>query len=121
MPKRLTLWIRLWEAGQGDDKPKGEHNPRHGKGGGGVTPEQESQGKIGENEIKRRLEEQPDGIPIPGHSGVLRLIADRRDDGCGYDFLCSLDTRQVKLEVKTFMENGRIVVTWPRASRGNRE
>ena len=39
------------------------------------------------------------------------LVADTREDGCGYDFLCKLDGREVKIEVKTFADNGRVVVT----------
>ena len=58
----------------------------------------------GEEEIKRRLE-------LPGGWGGFTLITDRRADKCGYDFLCAMGGKEIKLEVKTFTRNGRIVVT----------
>lgn len=69
-----------------------------------ITPEQEERGERGEEEIKRRLEQF-------GNWVGFRLISDTRKEGCGYDFLCDLEGREVKLEVKTFTPNGRIFVT----------
>jgi len=69
-----------------------------------ITPEQKDRGERGEEEIKRRLE-------LPGGWGGFTLIADRRADKCGYDFLCAMGDKKIKLEVKTFTRNGRIVVT----------
>ena len=69
-----------------------------------ITPEQQDRGKKGEEEIKRRLK-------LPGGWEGFLLIKDRRLDGCGYDFLCSRNDRNVKIEVKTFIENGRVIFT----------
>jgi len=68
------------------------------------TPEQQRRGKNGEEEIKRRLE-------LPGGWADLKLVADRREDGCGYDFLCDRNGQEVKLEIKTFSRDGRVIVT----------
>lgn len=46
-----------------------------------------------------------------GTSRGLRLVRDRRADGCGYDFLCTQNDREVELEVKTFAPGGRVIVT----------
>lgn len=75
-----------------------------GGGGGGSSPEQREQGREGEDEIKRRLE-------LDGGWGGMTLSADKRDDRCGYDFLCSDGERMLKLEVKTFSVNGRLMFT----------
>jgi len=69
-----------------------------------VTPAQEARGKKGEMEIKRRLQ-------LPGGWEGFLLLADKRDEGCGYDFLCSLGDQEVYLEVKTFARNGRVIVS----------
>jgi hypothetical protein len=71
-----------------------------------LTPEQKKRGLAGEEEIKRRLQ-------LPGGWEGFTLIKDRRDDGCGYDFLCDLSGQQVMLEVKTFVPTGRIFVSTP--------
>lgn len=71
---------------------------------GKVTAEQMDRGKKGEEEIRRRLER-------PGGWEGFILLADKRDQGCGYDFLCVMGEREVKLEVKTFAQDGRVVVT----------
>lgn len=68
------------------------------------TPEQQLRGRRGEEEIKRR-------ITLPGGWEGFTFIEDKRDDGCGFDFLCAQDTRSVKLEIKTFSSSGHIVVT----------
>jgi hypothetical protein len=70
----------------------------------GISTEQKDRGKIGEEEIKRRLE-----LPS-GWEGMV-FHEDKRFDGCGYDFLCELGNRKVKLEVKTFIEKGRVILT----------
>jgi hypothetical protein len=69
-----------------------------------VTREQEARGLRGEEEIKRRLQH-PEGW------AKFRLVKDRRQDGCGYDFLCAAGGIEVKLEVKTFAPEGRVIVT----------
>jgi hypothetical protein len=69
-----------------------------------VTPVQEAMGKNGEIEIKRRLQS-------PGGWEGFVILADKRDYGCGYDFLCSLGNEEVYLEVKTFTNNGRVVIS----------
>jgi hypothetical protein len=69
-----------------------------------ITRDQEVRGKRGEEEMKRRLEG-PEGW------GGLQLLRDTRDDGCGYDFLCAERGEEVKLEVKTFIPGGRVVIT----------
>ena len=45
-----------------------------------------------------------------GWAGMV-LVADRRHERCGYDFLCEMAGHQVELEVKTFAPNGRVIVT----------
>jgi len=48
---------------------------------------------------------------MPGGWADMVLVADRRHERCGYDFLCKTAGREVKLEVKTFLPNGRVIVT----------
>jgi len=87
------------------DKPKPdlpEFRPRRQTGG--PTREQQERGKLGEEEIKRRLS-------LPGGWEGFVLLQDTREDGCGYDFLCKSNGQEVNLEVKTFTENGYVVVT----------
>jgi hypothetical protein len=74
------------------------------EGSGEPTPEQQLRGKKGEEEIRRRL-------MLPAGWDGFFLEKDRRRDGCGYDFLCRHGERIVKLEVKTFLRNGRVTVT----------
>lgn len=69
-----------------------------------LSPEQVRRGLRGEEEVKRRLL-QPEGWE--GFS----LLKDRRAHGVGYDFLCNREGREVKVEVKTFAPNGRVVVS----------
>ncbi len=69
-----------------------------------ITPEQQLRGRRGEEEILRRL-------GLPGGWEGFSLVADHRDPPRGYDFLASLSGGEVKLEVKTFMTNGQVVVT----------
>ena len=90
--------------------------PDGGGGGGGAheqgdtlrfdepTAEQQRRGESGEEEIKRRL-------GMPGGWADMVLVADRRHERCGYDFLCEKACIRVKLEVKTFAPNGRVIVT----------
>jgi hypothetical protein len=75
-------------------------NIRSGK----PTPEQQLRGRQGEEEIKRRLN-------LSGGWEGFTLREDKRENGCGFDFLCSQDARTVKLEIKTFSSDGRVVVT----------
>ena len=75
-----------------------------GGNGESVTAVQQDRGKRGEEEIKRRLEG-------PAGWAGYRLKQDRRNDGCGYDFLCQAGGSEIALEVKTFTENGSVNVT----------
>jgi hypothetical protein len=68
-----------------------------------ITVEQQNRGKRGEAEIKRRLQ-------LPGGWEGFTLVADKTKEDCGYDFLCAVSGRQVKLEVKTFTIDGRVFV-----------
>ncbi|MCK4625185.1 MAG: DUF3883 domain-containing protein [Phycisphaerae bacterium] len=70
-----------------------------------ITREQEARGRRGEEEFLRRLR-------LPGGWEGFSLVEDTRSHGCGYDFLCIYGGRQVKVEVKTFARNGRVVVTY---------
>lgn len=69
-----------------------------------ISPEQQARGKRGEEEIKRRLE-------LPGGWEGFVFVQDKRNENCGYDFLGKTGERQVKLEIKTFTLDGRIIVT----------
>jgi len=69
-----------------------------------VSREQQDRGRRGEEEMKRRL-------VAPGGWEGFTFLSDKRDQRCGYDFLCLHEGREVKLEVKTFTLNGRIMVT----------
>lgn len=73
-------------------------------GSGEITSEQEARGKRGEEEIKRRLQ-------LPGGWEGFTLLQDRREDGCGYDFLCQVGEEEICLEVKAFLKEGRIFVS----------
>jgi hypothetical protein len=82
------------------DTPPSSPTPRSKR----ITPEQKARGRKGEEEIKRRLER-------PGGWEGFTLIEDRREQGCGYDFWCAKETREVTLEIKTYAPNGRVFVT----------
>jgi hypothetical protein len=69
-----------------------------------ITPEQQERGWRGEEEVRNRLS-------LPGGYGGFIFISDKRKEGCGYDFLCMKNNIEVKLEVKTFTQNGRITMT----------
>lgn len=69
-----------------------------------ISPEQQARGKRGEEEIKRRLK-------LPGGWEGFIFVEDKRNENCGYDFLGKTGDRQVKLEIKTFTLDGRIIVT----------
>jgi len=71
-----------------------------------ITDEQQDRGKRGEEEIKRRLQ-------LPGGWAGFSFVADKRSEDCGYDFLGKIGEHQVKLEVKTFTIDGRIIITVP--------
>jgi hypothetical protein len=68
------------------------------------TPEQKDRGRRGEEEIRRRME-------LPGGWEGFTILADHRHLDCGYDFLCAIGQREVKLEAKTFTAEGRVIVT----------
>jgi hypothetical protein len=86
-------------GGEGRTHGNGEHHIHHG-----VTREQQDRGREGEEEIKRRL------MAAGGWEEFI-FVSDMRDQPCGYDFLCQRGGREVKLEVKTFLLDGRVVVT----------
>jgi hypothetical protein len=88
-------------AGQNQISAVGPGAPQSISNDKQVTAEQKVRGKRGEEEIKRRLQ-LPNG---------LTLVSDVRELGCGYDFLCALGGREVKVEVKTFTYDGRVFVT----------
>ncbi|MEX2110725.1 MAG: DUF3883 domain-containing protein [Gemmatimonadaceae bacterium] len=69
-----------------------------------ITTEQERRGKRGEEEFLRRVSSE-------GGWSSMTLIADRRRDGCGYDFLCHREGKEIKVEVKTFAPEGRVIIT----------
>ncbi len=99
-----NLASSVGSQGGADDKKgriKGTFSP---SGSPGITPEQQRRGWIGEEEIKRRL-------LLPGGWGGFIFVADRRNDGCGYDFLCKKDDKEIKLEIKTFTQNGKVFMT----------
>jgi len=50
-------------------------------------------------------------LELPGGWKGFTLVDDKRGVRCGYDFLCDMGDREVKLEVKTFTRDGRVVVT----------
>lgn len=87
----------------GSDTPSAKHPPA-AAATGGLTPEQQERGRQGEEEIKRRLCQ-------PGGWAGFMLAEDRRDDRCGYDFLCLAGDRHVELEIKTFAPGGRVVLS----------
>jgi Protein NO VEIN, C-terminal len=107
--EKATIFIRTIENATESNKRKLKavdastpiSDPDHQNG---ITPEQQERGKKGEEEIKRRLK-------LPGGWEGFILNEDKRYDGCGYDFLCSRNDRNVMIEVKTFIENGRIIFT----------
>ncbi len=80
--------------------PRNSHSISDSK----VTREQQVRGLKGEDELKRRL--MTDG----GWEGFT-LLRDTRQEKCGFDFLCLKNTAEVKVELKTFTENGYISVT----------
>jgi hypothetical protein len=69
-----------------------------------VTDEQAERGIRGEEEMKRRLS-------LPGGWAGFTLKGDVRSPGCGCDFIAERGGREVRIEVKTFAPNGRIIFT----------
>jgi hypothetical protein len=69
-----------------------------------VTPEQRARGLAGEEEIERRL---PHSCGWEG----LFFLRDTRSEACGYDYEAKHGEPLVRLEVKTFTANGRVIVT----------
>lgn len=84
---------------------KGDARHFEADGGQLISPEQQARGRRGEEELKRRL------LRPEGWEG-FQLVSDRRKDRCGYDFLCrDAGGAECKLEVKTFVPEGRVVVS----------
>ena len=69
-----------------------------------VTPEQQARGLAGEEEIGRRLRRSCGWEEMFFHR-------DTRNEACGYDYEVTRGGRLVRLEVKTFSANGRVIVT----------
>ena len=69
-----------------------------------VTPEQQARGLAGEEEIGRRLRRSCGWEEMFFHR-------DTRNLACGYDYEVKRGGRLVRLEVKTFSANGRVIVT----------
>jgi hypothetical protein len=94
-----------WDGGTSGGQGGGGNGSHFSKAG--LTREQQTRGAKGEAELldRLRLEE--------GYLG-LRLLADRRAEGCGYDFLCRsvYDRGDVEVEVKTFAPDGGVHFTW---------
>lgn len=98
---------KLLVGGSSEDNSKKSLTSHKGDisvGAAKVTNEQQVRGLKGELEIKRRM--MNDG----GWEGFT-LIQDTRQNNCGFDFLCLKNGLEVKVEVKTFAENGYISVT----------
>jgi Domain of unknown function (DUF3883) len=69
-----------------------------------VTIDQQDRGRRGEEEFMRRTQREG------GWEGFV-FVKDTTKDKCGYDFECRQGTKLVHVEVKTFSEDGRIVVS----------
>jgi Domain of unknown function (DUF3883) len=69
-----------------------------------ITAEQSARGLAGEEEIKRRL------CLAGGWEGFV-FLRDTRSERCGFDCEVQHGDRIVKLEVKTFTPDGRVIVT----------
>jgi Domain of unknown function (DUF3883) len=50
-------------------------------------------------------------VTADGGWAATTLIHDCTREECGYDFLCSLNGAETKVEVKTFKANGRVPIT----------
>jgi hypothetical protein len=82
----------------------GNGGKREEESGGSITDEQAERGLRGEEEMKRRLS-------LPGGWAGFVFKDDVRSPGCGYDFVADRHGREVRIEVKTFTPNGRIMFT----------
>ncbi len=82
----------------------GRQPPDSGLSGEGITDEQAERGTRDEEEMKRRL-------CLPGGWAGFTFKADVRSPGCGYDFGAERSGHDVRIEVKTFSPNGRIMFT----------
>jgi len=87
-------------VGGGSEDNKGTWSPNSGQ----ITSEQEERGLRGEEEMKRRL-------TLPGGWSGFSLEQDVRSNGCGFDFLAKRGGGNVRIEIKTFTTNGRILFT----------
>jgi hypothetical protein len=70
----------------------------------GVSAVQKDRGRRGEEEFIRRTK-------LPGGWEGFVFAKDTTKDSCGYDFECLQGRELVRVEVKTFSEGGRIVVS----------
>lgn len=69
-----------------------------------VSVVQKDRGRRGEEEFARRAQRQG------GWEGFV-FAKDTTNDSCGYDFECLQGPELVRVEVKTFTKDGRIVVS----------
>lgn len=71
---------------------------------GSPTREQEVRGKRGEEEFLRRVQ-------LPGGWMGFIFKKDTRSENVGYDFVCLQGPREVRVEVKTFSRDGRVILS----------
>jgi Domain of unknown function (DUF3883) len=75
-----------------------------GRPGRPPSPAQVERGKQAEEEVLQRINQ--------GKCYGLVFSRDRRQDGCGYDFLCKdADGHEIDVEVKGFTRNGQLFMT----------
>ena len=101
--ERLMKGLRK-DAGPIGGEEEGGLPGSHSGGSGQLTREQEVRGRRGEEEFLRRIGQ-------PGGWMGFTLHKDTRSDATGYDFACMQGEREVMVEVKTFAQHGRVVVT----------
>jgi hypothetical protein len=92
------------KVGAGEDGRRHTHGRKGtSRNRGGLTREQEARGRRGEEEFLRR-------ICLPGGWMGFKLVNDTRSQPVGYDFVCRQGEKEVKIEVKTFAKDGRVVM-----------
>jgi len=102
----LNRLIKNLKQEENGEKKDGHATPPTVTDGAGrpITREQEARGRKGEEEFLRR-------IKLPGGWMGFTLSEDSRANNTGYDFACLQGTRKVMVEVKTFIHEGRVIVT----------
>jgi hypothetical protein len=89
---------------QGGEPESGEQQPNGNDSSEPITDLQAERGLHGEEEMKRRL-------CFPGGWSGFSFKRDVRSPGCGFDFIAERGGLDVRIEVKTFAVNGRIMFT----------